>query len=166
MNVLFAQTDRRVLQRRPASLARGFTTIELVVTLAVGLILSAVAAPMLNSTVQTYRLRAAISNVSGAIQSARYNAIYQGYPYQLKFSKDSSQIQLANEPPGATTFSNVGSAIPLGASSVAIDQDVTLQFKANGSVQATAGSTTFTLTYNGKSETITVSTYGNITVYP
>jgi hypothetical protein len=47
---------------------------------------------------------------------------------------------------------------------VTMNQDTTLQFKPNGSVSATTGALTFQLTYQGMTKTITVSTYGNISV--
>src|SRR6266853_1193458 len=66
----------------------------------------------------------------------------------------------------ATTFTNVGGADPFGSPAVVLNQNVTLQFKPSGFVQATTGTTTFTLSYGSTTKTVTVSNYGNINVTP
>ena len=61
---------------------------------------------------------------------------------------------------------NVGNPIPLAGSKVALSQDVTLQFRPNGLVQASVGQLSFSMTYEGKTKTLAVSRYGNVTVTP
>jgi len=152
--------------RRANHAARGFTLMELLVTVSVGIVLSAMAVPMVRSALANYHLRSAVAAVTGTIQSTRYRAIYQGYPFAVTFSQASSSYQLASDPARSGSFANVGSAVPFGGSSVALGQNTTLQFRPSGQVQATAGTTTLTLTYAGQTETITVSSYGNINVTP
>jgi Tfp pilus assembly protein FimT len=138
--------------------------IEIVMTLLVSLILMTMAVPQTRALVRSYRLQGAVSACTWAIQSTRYQALEQGYPYQVAFSSAAGTYQIQNETPGATSFSNVGSAVPVAGVTVTMNQDTTLQFKPNGSVSATTGALTFTLTYQGLTKTITVTTYGNVTV--
>jgi type IV fimbrial biogenesis protein FimT len=143
---------------------RGYSMIEIVMTLLVASVLMTMAVPQTRALVRTYRLQGAVSSCTWAIQSTRYQALEQGYPYQVAFSSSAGTYQIQNETPGATSFSNVGSAVPIAGVTVTMNQDTTLQFKPNGAVSATAGALTFTLTYQGLTKTITVTTYGNITV--
>jgi Tfp pilus assembly protein FimT len=145
--------------------AGGFTLIELVISVAVTVVLTTISVPIVSHVLQGYRLRAAVSNVSGAISATRYRAIYQGYPFALTLDKANATYQLSSKAPSATSFSDVGSAIPFQTAGISLDQDNTLTFSPSGVVSASAGSPiTVKLTYQGKTETITVSSYGNIKV--
>jgi len=122
---------------------------------------------------RTYHLKAAVAAVSGAIQSTRYNTIMQGCPYTLAFNQSLTSYQVASEPltgsPPAcsATFSNVGGAIPWSSTGdVTMNPSTTLQFSPNGTVTATTGSLSFTLTNGTSTETITVSGAGNVDVSP
>src|SRR5581483_4862001 len=175
------------LQNSPLHLrkpSRGFTTLEMVVVIAIGIITAAMAVPMIQSTMQSFRLGSAVSAVSGAIESTRYRAIYDGCPYQLAFTKaaiyDGCPYQLAftkanntyqvsTEATGgacAAAFTKVGNPIPFGSPQVALSQDVTFQFSPGGSVQVIAGAQTFNLSYIGSTsqKSITVSRYGSVKV--
>lgn len=148
--------------------SKGFTLIEMLIVLAILVIATAIAVPMLNNVMNTYRLRAAVSSVTGAIQSSRFQAISSGYAYQIVLSKAAGTFQVQSDPNHVGTFSNVGNAIPLASSSipVVLGADTTLQFRPSGLVAATVGNSTLTLTYGVKTETITVSSYGNVKVTP
>lgn len=150
-------------------LQRGFTLLELVVVMAIMVVVSAMAMPMARNTIRSYRLNAAASAVSGVIQSTRYQAIMVGCPYTLTFTTSSTTYQLATQnitgtPPAcATSFSNVGSAVPWTTSAeIAIDQNVTLQFNPSGTVTATTGSSQFNLTLGTMTKAFTVSGVGNV----
>lgn len=151
---------------------RGFSMLELVTVMAIALVISAMTIPALQSSVQYFRFRGAVSSVTGAIQSTRYQAIFQGCPYQIAFSATNFNYQLSNAPLSsttntcATTFSTVGSAIPLTGKNVALSSDITLQFNPGGKVSnpLSAGSQTVTLTSGNRTATIVVSNYGNINV--
>lgn len=149
---------------------RGFTLIELVMVVAVGMILAALAVPSVRSSIQYFRVRAAVSSVTGAIQSTRYRAVFDGCSYNITLDKTANTYQI-----GSTTnsgnacnaaFANVGTAIPFAPSNVVLNNQIVLQFKPSGFVQATTGATTFTLTYGSTVKTVTVSSYGNINVTP
>ena len=80
-------------------------------TLAVGITLAALAVPAVKSSVQYFRVRSAVSSITGAIQSTRYRAIFDGCPYNLSFSSTGNTFQVASEAISggacATTFTNV-----------------------------------------------------------
>lgn len=142
----------------------GYTLIEAIMALLVGIILTAMAVPSLRTVYRQYELQSAVASCTWAIQSTRYQSLEHGYPYQVVFSSSTGTYQIQSEPSGTTTFSNVGTAVPISGVSAVINQDTTLQIKPNGSVTATKGSLTFTVTYQGITKTITVTTYGNVSV--
>jgi len=143
----------------------GYSLLEIALTLALVSIMVAFAMPAMFSTADIFRLSAAADSATWAIQTTRYQAIMKGYPFQLTFSAANNTYQVASEPPGTNTFSNVGSAIPLTSSAVTFNTGTVLQFKGNGSVAATAGNVqTFSISFKGRTKTITVSNYGSITV--
>jgi prepilin-type N-terminal cleavage/methylation domain-containing protein len=153
---------------------QGFTLIELLFVMLIGLLMTALAIPLLNSVTGTYRLRGAVASVSGVIQSTRYQAISSGYTYQLVLKKAASTFQVQSDPNRTGTFANycanaaASCAVPLAGSAVPVvlGVDTTLQFRPSGLVTASVGSTTLTLTYGGTTKTIAVSSYGNIQVTP
>lgn len=143
----------------------GFSLLETALTLALVTIMIAFAMPAMFSTADIFRLNGASDAATWAIQTTRYQAIMKGYPFQLTFNATNNTYQVASEPPGSGSFTNVGSAIPLTSSAITINPGTVLQFKGNGSVAATAGNVqTFTISFKGRTKTITVSNYGSITV--
>ena len=151
-------------RQRRKGLEHGFTLMEAVLALAIGIILTAMAVPQARSITKNYRLQGAVASCTWAIQSTRYQALQQGYPFQVVFSSSAGTYQVQSEPLGATSYSNLGSAVPISGNSAAINQDTTLQFKPNGAVTATTGTLSFTVTYQNLTKTITVTNYGNISV--
>lgn len=151
------------LIRRSSGLTRGFTMIELVIVLAIGSILTAMAIPQVKSGLYSYRLNSAVAMAKWAIQSTRFQALMKGYPYQVAFDATNVNYQIQNLPSG-TTYANVGSPVPLAAWPMTFNQNTTINFKPNGIVTATVGSNIFTITYQGTTKTITVSNYGNVAV--
>jgi prepilin-type N-terminal cleavage/methylation domain-containing protein len=162
-----------------ARTARGFTLLELLVVIAIASVLAAMAVPVIVNTLRVYRMRAAISSVTGAISSARYQAIFHGCKTQIVFTAASYSYQVSSEQPAyggqacLTAYANVGGAVPLMGQGVAINQNVTFTFSPGGGVSSTPAMSPMqmTLTYPGfitsvPTEVITVSTYGNVTVAP
>src|SRR5882762_6915878 len=140
-----------LVQRIPAprrrKAQRGASVIELVIVLAVPPIMAAMSAPLIQNTTRTMRLNAAVSAVTGTMQSTRYRAIYDGCPYAVAFSKATNTYQISSEVTGvacANALVNVGTAGPFAdPKRVALDQDVTFQFSPGGSVTVTAGTNSF-----------------------
>jgi Tfp pilus assembly protein FimT len=149
------------------------TLMELVLGMAVASVLVGIALPLIQNALAIYYLSAAVSAVSGAIQSTRYQAIATGCPYTIAFQPATTTYQVSSEalsgtPPACEpTFSNVEGGIPWsGSAGITVTAATTLQFDPNGSVLATTGSLAFSLTNGAQTETITVSGVGNVTISP
>jgi prepilin-type N-terminal cleavage/methylation domain-containing protein len=146
----------------------GFSMIELVVTLAIVLIATAMAIPLVQGAIRQYKLKSAVTSVTGIIQATRYRAIASGYPYRVAFDSATLTYQVQSDPNSNATWGNVGTAVPFASSSIkpTINANLTLQFRPNGAVAATVGALPLTVTLGNNTETITVSNYGSITVTP
>jgi prepilin-type N-terminal cleavage/methylation domain-containing protein len=159
---------------------RGFSLIELVVVLAIILVCGAIAMPLVMNMTASMRMQGAVAAVKSGIQSTRYQAIYQGCPYQIVFTAATASYQVQGQPYSAAAggcaaaMTNICRAaqatcpvaIAGAPPSVALNADVTLLFKPGGSVTSTSfpgGGINMTLTYRGLTQNIQVSTYGNIT---
>jgi type IV fimbrial biogenesis protein FimT len=153
--------------RWPVGRSEGYTMIQIVVTLAVVSTLAVMALPTTTNALRNYRLSAAVAAATGAISATRYQAIMHAYPYSITFNAANASYQVASEPPGAMSFTNLpGGAVPLaGVGDVTINQTTTLQFNANGTVSATTGTMSFTISdpvNTKKMHTITVSGVGDV----
>lgn len=155
--------------------AKGFSLIELLFVLLIVMLMTAMAVPLVNNTVSYFRLRGAISTVTGAIQSTRYQAIFQGCPYQIVFTAATSNYQIQKQCPAGGAFTNVCTPpvtvcpVPLSGSGVPItlNADITMTFSPGGKVTSAAAPISMVITYGNKPpENITVSSYGSIHVTP
>ena len=146
----------------------GFTLLELTVVVMIGMVVTTISVPMTKNALKTYRLKTAASSISGAIQSARYQAIMRGYHYNITFNPTSQSYQVASKVPPATSFSNVGSAVLWSATGdvTMSGATTTLEFFPGGTVTATSGSTSLSVSNGTATKTITVSGVGNVTVTP
>jgi prepilin-type N-terminal cleavage/methylation domain-containing protein len=166
--------EARVPSRRRGN-SRGFSLIELVIVVAISLVLVGIAVPRAVEALRQIRLRTAVSSLTGAIQSTRYQAIFHGCSYQIAFSAAAYNYQVSTEAAAAggqvcnAAFANVGNPIPLAGSNVTLNAPVTLLFSPSGTVTATVGAANnIQLTAAGVAapELIQVSNYGKITVTP
>jgi prepilin-type N-terminal cleavage/methylation domain-containing protein len=146
----------------------GFTLIELLVVIAIAMVLTGMALPLTINAMRSYQLTAAVSAATGAIQSTRYMAVMHGYPYEITFTPATNSYQVFSEPGGATTYTAVGTAIPItGSGGISISRTVTYQFLAGGTVTETSSppNMVFSITNKwGGSHTITVTGVGNVSV--
>lgn len=146
----------------------GFSLIEALVVVSIICVLAAIAIPMSLNAMKTYRLSAAVAATTGALHATRYQAIMHGYWYQITFTPATNSYQVYSMVPPATTYSAVGTAVPISRSGdVTISRTVTYQFKADGTVTETSTPTNmiFSITNSvGGSNTITVSRVGNVSV--
>jgi Tfp pilus assembly protein FimT len=148
--------------RRSVQGSEGYSVLQLVVTLGVIGVLASFALPTTVNALRNYRLSAAVTAATGAISATRYQAIMRAYPYNITFSTN-GDYQVASEPPPATTFTNLGSAVPIsGVGDVTINQTTTLQFNANGTVSATTGALSFTINNGIMTKTVSVTGVGNV----
>ena len=147
--------------------SRGFSLIEVLVIVAIGTILTVIAIPSISSGLRNYRLEGAISSVTWAVHSTRYQALMEGYPFQVVFSSAANTYQIQSSPTGVGgPYSNVGSATPFSAFPVTLSADTTLNFRPNGFVQATTGTLVFNVAYQGVCQKISVTNYGNVSISP
>ena len=144
----------------------GYTTIEAAMVITIVMILVGMAIPKFVQAISNYKLRAAADSVAWAMQSTRYQALQKGYTYELTVNSANNTYQVLSKPVGASSFSNVGGAVPLTSSPVTVSATTTLTFSPNGSVTVVTGSQSITLTYSGMTETVTVTNYGSVTVTP
>jgi type IV fimbrial biogenesis protein FimT len=168
--------EAKALNRRhPAS--RGFSMIELVFVLLIGLVLTSMAVPVVQSSYRYFQLRSAVSAVTGAIQSTRYQAIFHGCTYSIAFSKANYNYTISSWAPaagGAACLAApvVGTPIPLPGSSsnITLNADATFTLGASGLVTPAGGNAAagiiLTQAKIAAPETITVSNYGKTTVTP
>jgi type IV fimbrial biogenesis protein FimT len=156
--------------------SRGFSVVELVIVVAIAMVVMAMAVPGIRRITQLYAMRAAVTSLTGAIQSARYNAIFHGCRYQLAFTAATKSYTVANMVPAAggqactAAYSAPGPAIPLQGRGATLGANITLQFLPSGFVQSVpAGAIAMTVSYAGSGlpdKQITVSNYGQIAVTP
>src|SRR5215467_2073606 len=163
--------SRPILSGQAATRVRGYTVIELMVVLAIVIVGSVIAVPLVQNASRFYKIRSAVVSLTGAIQATRYQAISNGFQYRLGLSKANSNFQVQQNPcmpPAAACWANVGGTVPLSGSSVpaTINQDTVLLFNPSVQVRPPTRAQTMTLTYAGVPEVITVSNYGNINVSP
>jgi len=147
---------------------RGYTIIEMLTCVAISLILTSITVPSVQQTLNTFNLKAAASSASWAVQSTRYLALMNGYPYEISFSTAPLAYQVLSKPTGAPSFSNVGGAVNLVNSGTkpTLNQATTLQFLPNGTVSATAGALNFNLTLGNLVENVSVTASGSVKVTP
>ena len=106
------------------------------VVMLVVLVLSAIALPQVQAALNSYRLNAAVSASTWAIQTTRYQAI-----------------------------SNVGTPVPIANQLITFSTSTTLQFSPNGSVSPILGAMTYSISsIQGGTKNVTVSNYGSITI--
>ena len=154
-----ASRARRTAARR----SNGYSLVEILITLAVVGTVVAMALPSTLNALRNYRLNAAVASASGAIAATRFQAIMHAYPYNITFNSTNATYQVASEPPGAASFTNLGGAVPLsGGGNVTINQTTTLQFNANGTVSATAGAMSFTISNGLLTKTLSVTGVGDV----
>jgi len=169
---------RRRKSRLPHNSA-GFTLIEMLIVMVIAIILSAMAVPVYQNVMTSYRLSTAASTIAGAIQSTRYRAIAVGCSYKLVLTTGSTNYQIltqamtGNPPscPTTSTYTNVGDAIPwTSTTNINLSSSVTLTFIPNGTVVDQTGSPPSstvaeeTLSINGLTKNIYVSGVGYVTV--
>ena len=149
----------------------GFSLLELLISLAIILVMAAIALPFLYGNRRTYHLTQASTAAAGAIEATRYKTIMAGCNYSVTFTAGSTNYQvqtqtLTGTPPACSaTWSNVGAATPWSTSSdVTMTPTSTIQFSPDGTVTATAGSRVLVFSNGFTTNTVSVSGVGNVRI--
>jgi len=96
----------------PNRQVRGFTLIELMVTLAIGTILLMIAAPQFTSAIQTQQSNAEMTNLMNDLQYARSEAIKEGQNVTICASSNGKSCSGTTWNSGWIIFSNISNASP------------------------------------------------------
>jgi prepilin-type N-terminal cleavage/methylation domain-containing protein len=149
---------------------RGFTMLELLITMTIGVILAVIAIPVLGSALQRMHLSSMTSSVSTGILKARYEAIRDSQTYTLTITTPANTYVVKNVQTGAA-----GPTIPLPPE-VALNGGVANTFTytlcPNGIVYGASGGTCvpgnpnpplLKATVAGAEVDISVSSVGNVT---
>ncbi|MGA9883633.1 MAG: prepilin-type N-terminal cleavage/methylation domain-containing protein [Candidatus Acidiferrales bacterium] len=144
----------------------GFTLIEMVTVVAIGLILTAVAIPVFSTAMANMRINSAVSAFSGAISSARYHAIKDSQTYTFVLTTPANSFVLTNTSTGVAA-----NAVPL-PSYVSISggsgSPYTYTLCPNGMVYGAGGCPgadppALSFLYQGRQINLAVSEVGNVT---
>jgi prepilin-type N-terminal cleavage/methylation domain-containing protein len=174
---LFSVTRRQVLKRkrakapfappfRPNSCRSGFTLIELVIAIAIGIVLTAISIPVFSTAMAGMRINSAVTDVSAALSNARYHAIKDDVTYTFVLKVPANTYVLTNTSTGSAT-----SPLPL-PSYVLINGGTnatyTYNLCPNGMVYGTGGCpgaapTALSFTYQGRQINVVISEVGNVT---
>ena len=134
------------LDGRPARLAavRGFTLVELMVTVAVAAVLLAIAVPSFTSIVNSSRLTAQANEVVAALQSARMEAVRRNARVSVCSSADGSTCAGPAEAWGSllTVLESSGEVLRVNAvkPSLKVSSGVSkITFRADGLARDAAG---------------------------
>jgi prepilin-type N-terminal cleavage/methylation domain-containing protein len=159
--------DRRI--RRSPRLDEGFTILELLVVLAIGIILTAATVPVLSSTMSRMRLNSAVASISTAISKTRYLSIRNSDIYTLAITVPQNTYVVTD------VSANVVYRVEPLPSLVAINGGAaavyTYTFCPNGTVYGAGGTCVnnanlppaLSATYQKRQTNISVSTVGNVT---
>jgi len=153
-------------RKKTTNASAGFSLLEVSLVIAIVVLLVGMAIPKFTQAISNYKLRAAAESVAWGMQSTRYQALMKGYTYEITINATNNTYQVLSKPIGASSFTNVGSAVPITSTPVTVSASTTLTFSPNGSVAVVAGSQTITFTYLSQTETVTVTNYGSVTVTP
>jgi type IV fimbrial biogenesis protein FimT len=144
----------------------GFTLIELVITISIGLVLTALSIPVFSTAMAGMRMNSAVSGFSGALSSARYHAIKDDVVYTFVLTVPANTYVLTN-----TSTGTASSPLPL-PSYVLINTGTaatyTYNLCPNGMVYGAGGCpgaapTALSFTYQGRQVNVAISEVGNVT---
>ena len=166
----------------------GHSLMEMMMVSLIIMLMAAMTVPVVGAITRQMKLQSATKAVSGAIQGARHRAMAASTPYRLTFSKSGSYYKLAHctncdSTVAAGTYVTVDTndvereaTIPFSVpGGPVLSADVTMYLRPGGAIQKTESLTVncgtseqpkLILTYNGKTETITVGCYGKVTATP
>lgn len=127
---------------------KGLTLPELLITFAVGAIVTGVAAPMLARSRDAYAVRGAKQEIFATFEAARSAGIQRGRPSRLLVQGNTVLAQVDTAPPGQPTVGQftVRARSPLDTAyrvqlALAVASDTVIQFDARGLANPRLGHT-------------------------
>ena len=104
----------------------GFTLLELLILLAVGLIVTAIALPIMSNVVANQKLRASMTSISGLLQNTRMVAVHDNKTKTACHCKGAS-CPASAEPHGLVYFAKDGTTCTITTVLVRTDPQVELE---------------------------------------
>lgn len=137
--------------------------MEMMVVIAIGGILTALAVPNFTQMRKAYRLRGATHEIFTALQKARMGAVKENNQYRVVINENTYSIHSDADNDGVVDDGETVTSryIRNTASDVSLSSSATIVFAANGTA-STAG--TVTLSNGSQSKTITVSLAGRVKI--
>ena len=135
------------VSRRARDRRNGFSLLETLIVVSIGMILLAFSVPMVQSALRSYTFNSATSNVSRMVQQARYAAISQGTDVCTVLA--GNQFGIDANCDGALASTDPRVQLPVG---VTVDQTSTLSTATMPfpAVPTTFSCSTFVVTFNSR----------------
>jgi prepilin-type N-terminal cleavage/methylation domain-containing protein len=150
---------------RTSASSHGFTLLELMLVVALGMVVSAIAIPNLLTMNRTYRLAAASSTVVSKVHQARSNALKRNRPTWVLVDGANRTVQVQTSAPGGgvtdiTAVEYLPNSIAFGTGAA----QATLTFDAMGRPLNPPQTIQLSIAGSGLTRTITVESTGRVTV--
>jgi type II secretory pathway pseudopilin PulG len=147
----------------------GFTVLELMIAMVVGVIVTAAAVPTVINAMTMINLNSAANDLGAVISGTRYRAIMNSQKYTLALTTPANTYVVTN-----VSANTAARAVPIPYANVSINGGLnatyTFTFCPNGTVYGagaacpgTNNPPVLTGTYKGKQFTLTVTGAGNVT---
>jgi hypothetical protein len=135
------------------------------VTLAIGLVLTAISIPVFSTAMAGMRINSAVSGFSGALSTARYHAIRDDVSYTLVLTVPANTYVLTSSAGPTTGPLPLPSYVLINTGTAAT---YTYTLCPNGMVYGAGGCpgaapTTLSFTYQGREINVAISEVGNVT---
>jgi Tfp pilus assembly protein PilE len=158
-----------MIAARFARRSSGFTVLELLLVVAVGIILAGVAIPMMSSAMNNMHVNSVVDAITGAVSKTRYQSIMTSQPYTLAITAPSNTYVVTN-----VTTGTASATVPLPNQTVAINSGTaatyTFTFCPNGTVWGAGGGCpgivlppALSVSSQGRQVNLSISSVGNVT---
>lgn len=143
----------------------GFTLLEMMLVVALGITVAAIAVPNLVSINYSYRIATASTTVTAKVHQARINALKQNRPVWIRVDGGARTVQVQTAAAGGGV-TDIGGAeyMPQGVTFSTGNAVVTLSFDAMGRPVNPPQSIQLLYPGSGLTRTITVASTGRVTV--